>query len=305
MSNKEPVKFMSRVGRYLFGDLYETEKTKFNGDPLDPLKDGSPHPGFWKIAIGIAKNPGETHFSLTPEGKLIWETGYRDHGDAASAASFSWKVIDGDSNIPGKPFKGKPGRAPKDVPGYAGNWIFIFKTYANQALPLRGPSGEMRPDLEKKGGIEPGDWVQVYASVEGNDGESPGVYLNPLAVSFQGYHRDGRFTKGIGDTTQLGFGQGPKPAALVDTPVGMAPGTPAAPTAPPPPQQQTVPQVPVAPSANFVKPGNATVAGAPPPPPPPPQSGPKMTALAKGQTYAAFIAGGWTDAQLKANGYME
>jgi hypothetical protein len=30
-----------------------------------------------------------------------------------------------------------------------------------------------------------------------------------------------------------------------------------------------------------------------------------MTAKAAGQTYAAFIAGGWTDATLKANGYME
>jgi hypothetical protein len=30
-----------------------------------------------------------------------------------------------------------------------------------------------------------------------------------------------------------------------------------------------------------------------------------MTAKAAGQTYAAFIAAGWNDATLKANGYME
>jgi hypothetical protein len=317
MSKAEPVKFITRTGRYLFGDLYEADKTDFDGNPLKPLDNGNPHPGYYTVGVAVPKLPGETHFSMCEEGKHIWAVGHRDHPQAAQHDGFSWKVIDGDSTKPGKPYKGKPGRAPKDVLNYPGNWIFTFRSFANFPIPVRGPQGEMRPELEKAGGVMPGDCVQVYASVTGNDGATPGVYLNPLCVSYQGPHRDGRISaNGVGDTTKLGFGQGPRPAFVTDMPTGQAPGSappppPAAPAgnaAPPPPPTQQVPQVPVSPAPGFVgappppPPGNA----APPPPPPPPaNAGPKMTAKAAGQTYAAFIAGGWTDATLKANGYIE
>jgi hypothetical protein len=55
----------------------------------------------------------------------------------------------------------------------------------------------------------------------------------------------------------------------------------------------------------------APMPGAPMPPPPhpailqpPPPAGPTMTALAAGVTYEAFIAAGWADATLRANGYI-
>jgi hypothetical protein len=35
-------------------------------------------------------------------------------------------VVDGDSAKPGKPYKGKPSRAPKDKPGFPGHWVFAF-----------------------------------------------------------------------------------------------------------------------------------------------------------------------------------
>jgi hypothetical protein len=314
MSKAEPVKFITRTGRYLFGDLYEADKTDYDGNPLKPLDNGNPHPGNYTVGVAIPKLPGETHFSMCEEGKHIWIVGHRDHPQAAQHDGFSWKVIDGDSTKPGKPYKGKPGRAPKDVPNYPGNWILTFRSFANFPIPIRGPQGEMRPELDKAGGVMPGDCVQVYASVTGNDGATPGVYLNPLCVSYQGPHRDGRIiANGVGDTTKLGFGQGPRPSFVTDMPTGQAPGStpppPGTPAPPPPPATQQGPQVPVMPAAGFVgtppPPNGAPAApGTPPPPPPSAPVGPQMTAKANGQPYAAFIAAGWTDATLKAQGYM-
>lgn len=315
MSNFQPTEFRTSIGRMLWGNLYEPKMEDFEGNPLKPNKDGTPNTGNYEFGLAIPKNPGETHWANSPLGAVIWAQGHKDHSASAPRPDFSWKVVDGDSAIAGKPYKGKPGRAPKDKEGYPGNWVFSFRgSYAPKIVNANGSAYLLDKDV-----VMPGDCIQVFGSVVGNTGATPGVYLNYAVVSYQGRHRDGRLSTAGPDPTTLGFGQDPKPAWMTDVPQGNTPPPPAGAgatppppafngaTPPPPPAQQgqQVPQVPVTPAAGFVP------TGTPPPPPaqqaavpPPPPAGPVMTPKAGGNSYATFIAGGWTDATLRSNGYM-
>lgn len=114
------------------------------------------------------------------------------------------------------------------------------------------------------------------------------------------------------------FGATGKPAGATAPP---APGQPAAGGYPPPPgapaaapagppgyQAPPAPGVPagVAPAPDFLNPpGGAPAPPSAPAAPPAPPAGPVMTAKAAGQSYEAFIAAGWNDDQLRANGYMQ
>lgn len=116
---------------------------------------------------------------------------------------------------------------------------------------------------------------------------------------------------------------GAAPGGYAPPPVpGAAPAPAPAPGgyAPPPvPGAAPAPSAPVVPNASYMQPQAPAPApvAAPPayaPPPaapavpapvaPPPSSGPVMTAKAAGVTYEQFLAQGWTDDMLRANGYM-
>lgn len=310
--NFTPTKFLTETGRMLWGDLYNPTKTDFDGNPLKPLDSGQPHPGFIEFGLAIPKKPGETHFAHSELGKIIWAQGHKDHPNAAAHDSFSWKVTDGDSTKPGKPYKGKPGRAPCEKEGYPGHWVFSFRCMA-APYPPRLVNSDGSKNLLEPGLIQPGDCIQVAGSVVGNDGATPGVYLNPDAIAFQGYHVKGRVSTGGIDPTSVGFGKSPKPTFVTDmAPAGLTPvgaGGPPTSTGPansavPPPASAPSPSSPpppptaVTPAPSFIAPPPANTGVAPPP------AGPRMTATAKG-TYAQYIAAGWNDAQLRAAGFME
>lgn len=339
-NNYTPTKFNTAIGRMVFGDVYEPETEDYEGNALvyKSGKDvGKPRTAY-TIGIAFAKRPGETHFSQSELGAVIWAQGYRDHPQAAAAstqhgADFSWKAIDGDSAKPGKPRRGKPGRAPKDVEGYPGNWIFRFGG-SNAPKILKA---DLTAYILEKGVVQNGDSIQIVGEVVGNEGATPGVYLNYQGVIWHGQHRDGRITTGGIDLEDLkkklagqaipsfvvaapavGTAAPPPPPGVPLTPAanhfvngGAAPppppppGAAAAPPPPPPSAQQVVPQVPVQPSAAFMTPPPPPPAAtAPPPPPPSAPVGPQMLPAAGGINYASWIAQGWNDAQLKAAGYM-
>lgn len=316
MSNFQATKFRTPVGRMVWGSLYDPRTEDFDGNPL--VTKSGPDKGkptvSYEFGLAIPKLPNETHWAFSPLGAIIWAQGHRDHPESAKREDFSWKVVDGDSKKPGKPFRGKPGRAPCDKEGFPGHWVFTFRG----SNPPKVCNANGSAYLLEKDTVMPGDCIQVAGSVVGNEGASPGVYLNFDAVSFQGPHVDGRLSIGGIDIGAAGFGTDPKPTFVANMPTGqMAPPPPAAGNAlpafgsvppplnnpPPPPIQsapQMVPQVPVTPSPGFIQ---------PPPPPaavglPPPATGPVMTAKANGLSYAAFIANGWKDDALKANGYI-
>lgn len=300
--------FKTRIGRIVWGQyLYEPRTTDFDGKPL-PLKDGKEQK-FWEFAVAIAKAPGETHWANSPEGTIIWAQGHADHPQGAQRPDFSWKVTDGDSTIPSK-----KGNKPCDNEGYPGHWVYTFRS----GYPVKFVNSDGSAYLLEKNAVKSGDYVQVQASVKGNTGASPGVYLNHNGVSLQGL---GKAIVGGIDLKAAGFGKdtGPIPAGM--TPVGTPTGTGAAPPPPAPPGQQPpppapppastpqqVPQVPVTPAPGFVGAGATPpppgAPPAPPAPPPAPPAGPVMTAKAAGMTYAQFIAANWTDDALRREGYM-
>jgi hypothetical protein len=323
--------FRTRTGRIVWtgadnnsNSLYDPCTKDFDGNPLGNNDDGSPKFSY-RFGLAIAKLPGETMWWDCPEGKIICAQGFVDHPQAAGGSDFSWKVQDGDSTV--KSAKAK--MRPCDKEGYPGHWVFTI----NSGFSIKFVNADGSAYLLDRGAVKCGDYVQVAASVVGNTGKSPGVYINHQIVSLQGL---GAAILGGPDPKTLGFGGGPQPASMLPvgtpqtnapasnappppvnptlgSPIPGAPATPSTPPAPPPPQQQQqVPQVPVTPSQAFL--GVPTAGGvpaipAPPPPPSPPTTpapppGPTMTPKAGTQTYAAFIAGGWTDANLRAHGYM-
>jgi hypothetical protein len=159
--------------------------------------------------------------------------------------------------------------------------------------------------------------------VDGNGQQgNPGVYLNPSMICFRAYGAEINFGPNVQDA---GFGAAPLPAgaSLTPPPASTLPAAPAAavgaPPAPPaPPAAAAPPPVPVYPNPAFVQvpPPNPTYAGNAAPPsvpagiPAPPISAmnaspsKRMTAAAGGSSYEAYIAAGWSDAQLIANGLM-
>lgn len=305
MTTKRPeVTFTTPPGRFVWGSLYTRKMKDYDGNPLKPI-DGKPHPGFIELGLAIPKNPGETHWASSPFGAIIWAEGHGSHPQSAGRPDFAWKVADGDSKQPGKVHNNKPGRAPCEKPGYPGHWVYSFRTMLDIKVLNASGSGYILED----GAVMPGDIIQVYGSAAGNTGATPGVYLNPKYVSLQGYHADGRLASEGPDPTTLGFGASPRLAGMVDTPVGQmaapaappaAPAPVASPPPPPAPPAAAMPSVPVTPAPQFIAPPAPPAAAAPPPPP----AGPTMTVKANGLSYAAFIAQGWKDDALRANGYM-
>lgn len=316
------INFTTPVGRIVQGDLAKPQPVLDNLGKPKLSRDGTPMVQHF-IALAIAKTPGHTHWAQTDWGRQIWDEGNRAHPTFAPHPTFSWKVEDGDSQIPNK--KGKKNA---DREGFPGHWIvkfrsgFLPKTYnadGSAAVPAET--------------IRCGYYVQVNCTVAGNSGESPGVYINPNMVALSGY---GPEIIAGPDASEAGFGGAPLPPGASATPlggvgVGFSVGTPA-PTGTPAPAG-VAPSVPFpAPAASvappsfppITPPGSASTAttspsnglsppinpaflGVPAAPPPPPPAAPpakQLTPKAAGASYADLIKAGWTDALLVQHGMM-
>lgn len=279
-------------GRLVGGSVDKlTQRTENNGQPKVG-KDGKPEMQC-SFGVAIPKGP-EQHwaqaswqhpqFGLIEWGKMIYDTGAAAHPNLVASPAFSWKIIDGDSTLPNK-----KGKRPVDQTGYPGHWVIWF----SQSWAPKRCNADGSIELPE-GSIKPGYYVQVFGSVAGNKlvpNGTPGVYLNPSAVALIG---EGPVIANDVNTTSVGFGSAPLPAGA--TPVQpavqgfVAPTTPAVPAPVPPQVVQSRPEV-LAPAA-------------PTPPAPPVPSGPVMTAKAGNVTYEAFRSQGWSDDQLRAEGYM-
>lgn len=278
------------AGRMVGGNLDKLfPRTNADGTPkLD--RSGQPE---MQCSFGYAiPKAGETHWAHTPWGKTIYETGAAAHPNLVASPSFSWKITDGDSQLPNK-----KGKKPCDMVGYPGHWVIWF---SQGWLPKRvNATGEVElPD----GAIVPGYYIQVFGSVAGNKlvpNGTPGVYLNPIAVALVG---EGERIASDVDTTKVGFGG-------AQLPPGARPVTAAAPQFG---AQHPTPGAAPSAAGSYPVPGTASpaTASAPAAPvvpnpailqvPAPRQ----MTAKAAGATYEAFVAQDWTDDMLRKEGYM-
>lgn len=313
MSN-ERLEILFPTGRYVQGSLTEMQKTDADGKPL-VVKNG-PNAGQPTersfFAIAIKKAPGETRWGQTEWGIKLWNAAAAawPQGQSGSPA-FAFKIEDGDSVVPNT--KGKKNC---DRPGFPGHWILNFGSgYPVKVVSADGAVALTEAQAKQ---VKLGHYVQVYGSyVTNSSALKPGMYLNHMAVSYQGFGEE--IHLGI-DTKAVGFGGGAKPAGMSSVPVGgastaqmaAAAGAPPLPSGAPPlpgaaPAIPTgIPPLPgaapaptaVAPSAPFVQ-----AAAAPPPPaaPAPPAADPVTTT---GIAYASYIAQGWSVAQMKAQGVI-
>lgn len=311
----EKINITSPVGRFVAGNLYKPNDKDFDGKPLvvkTGPNAGQPRVNYF-IALAIPKGP-ETHWSQTEWGAKIWALGHQAFPQAAQRPDFAWKIEDGDSTIPNK-----RNRRPCDQEGYARNWILKFSGgFAPKAYFQEGTAWVQNLQIDA---IKPGYYIQVGFAVDENGQQAnPGVYLNYEAVAFRGF---GAEINNGPDVTQMGFGSAPLPAGASAVPLAATlPALPAyagpqtAPAAPAPPPVPVYPnpaflQVPApnptpAPAAAQYYPPQiiAPVGPGAPPAPPVPSNIRQMTAKAGNLSYQAYIGGGWSDAQLVAEGLM-
>lgn len=283
--------FKTPVARLIGGSLYQLRTTNSKGEPLT-YKDGSPR-GEYQFRFAIKKG-AEAHWNQTPWGAVIWKTGVDAFAHIANSPVFAWKVINGDSEIPDT-----KGIRPIDRPHYAGHWVIRFAPSQKVPFDIVDKSG--RHQLLEKNLINLGDFVQIYAEVRPNSTPgtrdvTPGVYLNPVYVSFQGYGERIETAPIAPPADSIGFGQDPLPAGCSSVPIA---GTfnPAPPVAQPPmaaaptPAPAGMPPVPVTPHTGILT--------------PPAPVGRTMLPKAGGFTYEQFMATGqWTDELLIRDGYM-
>lgn len=277
MANK-PLVITTPVGRLVGGSLHEPKTTDFDGKPL-VVKTG-PNAGqprkSYDFAIAIAKTPGVQHWASEAWGAPIWALGHAEFPNGETQRpDFAWKITDGDSQIPNKRMK-----KPCDNEGYKGHWIIWFSS--GQSPRVYNANGTQQ--ILEANAVKPGYYIQVFGNVTDNKpSQSPGIYINHNMVAFSGVGAEINFGP---DVSAAGFGQNaalpPGAVAYTGQAITPPPGVPATGATPPPP--------PAPPAA-----------AAPPPAAP---TGPVMLPAAQGQTYAAMLAGGWTDALLVQHGMM-
>ena len=245
------------VGRYVQGDLYTPQDKDAAGRPM--LVKSGPNVGQptrkWFFALAIPKtDPGWPAFwaELSKEARAGFPTLFDAQGNCINPR-FSWKLVDGDSQVPNE-----NGKVPAQQEGFAGCWVVRFqsgfapKCFDNSNAPL--------PD----GTIKRGSYIRVAASITSNgDASKPGLYVNPSLVQLCGY----------GPEIVSGPDAGAAFAAPVQLPAGAS-ATPLAPShaMPAPVQQGPAGYAPPPPPAAPVQQGPAGYA--PPPPPAPVQQGP-------------------------------
>lgn len=313
----EKVYITSPVGRIVAGSLYKANDKDFDGKPLvvkTGQNAGQPRVSYY---IGLAIRKGqETHWAnasyvnhkgeLIEWGKIIWSVGHRNFPEAAKRPDFAWKIEDGDSTIPNKRNK-----RPCDGEGWPGHWI--IRLSSGFAPKVYRPEGAGFVQEMTEGFIKAGHFVQVLFSVDGNGNQNnPGIYLNTQMVAFSAYGPEISFGPSVEDA---GFGQSALPAGASAIPLASAAPMPAASAIGVPPAALPSATAPVAvlpnlaflqvpPAASSPVTSGAAIPPSPPAAPMPASPSKKMTALANGISYEAYLAAGWTDANLIANGYL-
>jgi hypothetical protein len=287
------INLTSPVGRLVQGDLYRGYTKDAEGKDLvykNGADAGKARANFF-FALAIPKNAGETHWTNTEWGAKILQIGAAAFPAMYQNPAFSWKVEDGDSNVPNK-----KGKVPSANTGWKGNWIIKFSTsIAPKVFRAEGSAFFETAD------VKCGYYVQVNFDVQGNESsQNPGVYINPTMVCFRAPGEEISFGPNV---EEAGFGAAPLPAGVTAAPLPVALPIPSLPVAAP-----AIPALNVQPNPGFLTVPSVAVPSVPLPAAVPatiPSLSKRMTAKANGATYETFIAANWTDAQMIAQGYLE
>lgn len=291
MNKVAPMNFLTPVGRFVGGSAYTPITTDMNGNPKT-FKSGDPRVEY-KISLAVRKGT-ETHWSQTEWGAVIHGLGSQAFPATVQSPFFAWKIVDGDGQTPNS-----KGVKPADREGYAGCWVLhLAGSYAPKLWNEDGTK-----QLLDENAVMPGDYIQVYGEVVSNKSDlKPGVYLNPIHVSFQRWGEK-IITKASIDVASIGFGKSPIPEGASSVPLsgGFNPGTVAVPNgvasvmrpattpipAPVTPHHGILTPPPVPTNATLVAPVRV------------------MLPAANGLTYDDYIAAGWTEQQLIQHGLLQ
>lgn len=296
-----PIQFNAGRGRLVQGDPATPKpRTDQKGNAILG-KDGTQ---LHEYFAGVAYPKGSAEWAnIQSQLEAVAITDWGARLNPKIVRDFSWKYKDGD----GVDKFGKP-LAEKN-PALAGHMIlhassqFAPQLYARQPLlpeghPERatyqpGTAGALvqLDTTTAKQLFKRGYYVRPFVDVKDNGNmESPGIYVNLVGLELVEYGEE--IVSTAGPSGEAMFGD-PLPASGAPAPAAPAPAAPptASPTSAPLPPPHTgfmAPPPPAAPAAHVEPALNA--AG---------------QAAAPGQTYAGFIAAGWTHDQLKAAGYVD
>lgn len=289
------------TGRLVQGDAHKPgpQRKDKRTNVLKVKKDGTPDAPFF-LAVAVPKNPAQRFVIqgnpdyesqkaiLDADARAAWPQyfGQRPQGLHFDASlphdcinpKFANKVIDGD----GYDDEGKP-NAEKD--GWAGCWIIkVSNGFAPKVYEWTAQG--WKETLHTGRVIKCGDYVTISGDCSSNQStESAGMYMNVDTVSFEQEGKPIIGSNNVDPNQALGSrGAPPNPAANQAGANAASSGQGA---------------VGNQGSGTASEPYSGYRESAPPPPP----SGPQMTAAAT-TSYDKYIAAGWTDAQLRANGLM-
>lgn len=309
-SNSTP--FTTPVGRLVWGNPFTPQAVTDddNKPKIDPAT-GQPITEY-AIGVAFAKNDPAWHafYALMKQAdKDAWPQFHDANGSVLPGVLFRDKITDGD----GYDTKGQP-HSRKE--GYAGH--FVVKFVSRFAPSCYAHNGTAWAQLTDTNAIKRGYYVRVDGTMASNSSaQSPGMYRNLGMVALAGYGPE--ITTGPDANERFGSAAAPLPPGASPTPIAPSAPMPmqAAPAMPVPPQHGAVAPTPSAPmqaptyaAPPVAAPSTTTYPSNPPPAPAapvaPPYSGfmPKTLLPHVQGTYEAYVAAGWTDEQLRAQGLM-
>jgi hypothetical protein len=288
------------------GDLFTPRDKDFDGRPLTDRQNNPRVEYVVQLALPKSDPATEEFRALVyKEAVESFPTLFPGGQPSPQAATFSYKWTDGDSTTPNA-----RGKIPSQREGYPGHWILTFRSsFAPDVV------GQAKEPITDPRGLKRGDYIRIAGTCKGNGSQSkPGVYLNQSLVQLCGYGE----AISSGPDVDTAFAEAPKlPAGASATPVAPGP-MPGAPTpGAPAPAPGGVPAGAAAPvPASAPAPAPAGVPGPAPLPAPgfgatPPAPAPPAPAAAGPQTkpgcpytYESLKAQGWTDDQMRQQGYL-
>lgn len=301
--------FLTGTGILVSGDPFRANTTGFQGVAL---KDGREE---YFCAVAFPKDqPAATRFD---ELYALMQQEAAKHKYAASYQAtqwvgFHWKMEDGD--------------APQNVakPGWKGCWVIKFKNgfqpqvfdVDQSAVPSPyndtiGPDGKKVQQLKGAHTFPCGHYVRVLCSIKCNDSAPPqsGIYINFHMIQRVGYGTP--IVSGPDYTSILNQAPAAALTGMSTMPVGgSAPAMGAQPGMPPaagamPGLPGATPAAPATPGAGLPPAAPAPAAAPAVPPAAPVVEGPQSRMIATDYTYDQYIASGWTEEALVANGKMQ
>ena len=228
--SQDRIEILSPVGRLVAGDCFKGSDKDAEGKPLlikNGTNAGQPRLDYF-MALAVPKTDpqvGEFYGKLIEAGRKAFPHLFDAAGNCLQP-TFSFKTVDGDSQIPNQ-----NGIKPCDREGYPGHWIFHWSSgFAAKCFTVGGGSVITEPDAIKRG-----YYLRIYGSVTGNGStQRPGIFLNHSMVELVAYGDvinsgpDGASVFGGAPVAALPPGATTTPPAPTTAPIAMPGAIPAA-----------------------------------------------------------------------------